>query len=31
MLGAAWGEHGHLVQERPGQLRAAQRALPGGL
>ena len=29
--GAAWGEHGHLHRERPRYLRAAQRALQGGL
>ena len=29
--GAAWGEHGHQVQERPRQYGAAQRAPPGGL
>eukprot|EP01052_Picozoa_sp_SAG31_P008227 SAG31_NODE_410_length_15989_cov_237.233984_10_plen_174_part_00 len=27
---AAWGDHGHLAQERHGQLRATQRALQGG-
>ena len=29
--GARWGEHGHQHQERPRHLRAAQRALLGGL